>query len=1315
MSETVEETEPPKKTTEEISQELSEKIGFSEENFTVDLKNNFQFLLNYILEDVFVKSDDILFKESKKGTNKEREECIDAARYLRINKEKSIHNFIEIYLKKLEVEKENLESAPIINTDLSGLSLQSSEDYELDLAAKNMNVKLNHKYAKLKKDLEGYLSFCVQKFKISLPNKILDVENFSAAFLKMLRTLELQFNTKLVLFKLFEEGLDENLPVYYQTLIFSIQKLPSMEEQTDLESGSVVSVEETINLDEKKFLDELLFTFLPDGGENKNEVDLTNPFAEGYIHNESSAISINNEEKNEQNKEVENDKSVAKQGKSNFFGETVKQNSQQNVLPEIDFNGDNNSSVEQSKTQSLINKLMNLRGSGRASNNLPSTPDGLQFQNQSGAEPNGEDNLEFAISNLFSSQKGQFNPHPNLLNFVSQAGQNRATGVGLKRQDLNYNLPISYKTISNSEQNDLPFVTKSPIDGGFINAAQNIYAHLTRNLLFGFQQSTKPRVQSEDGLSEILMPAYQNLISSSENILDHKIKELILKNNFAKSEEIKDNSKNILNQMFLLQDVLKNIPKQKTASQEQNGIFDSYKTFFLIEASKQSDIFNQNNLFKTAFENFIEAVLEINNLENEFEISTNQVKKAEIKEEIKKKWDLLESSLMEIKKKIFGEIEEEEKDLKTLTDEVDEKKNKKFEGEQKTHFISKLNKMIKENVYEIIDASNLLPEANGFMRTFIEKFFAVKLVFVSLHYGIDSKEYENILNVFKNICRILSTTDVPYNIDEELSFEIISATLPKVMKSVGFHVDKVEPWLKEIEIHYLEKEKYILEKEKTAEKLFIESVFDKISESNEPESQSELIEMKDVEVEAELIIQEVQKPELELDLELYTPENMSESKVNAIEIKPDLNFELEMVDLESEGVEVDKLDEKINLKEHHENEDRDISNSIFENAEPIIIEVLSEPEQIDAPAGLEVSENTSQEAFDEFEKHFKEYSKTNSFNIKDFPVDIKGDDIFGMPKIEEIIIEEKTAVIDEKIDFDLEQAFNVPNDKELKNIDDALFVEIAAEEINLDISNSQVIDILEIPINKGLNSKEFDDITKALSIEGDDEDVESNNLLQQELLNVEIPGLNDEEVDTSQISNMVEKEHQENIQQSPDFSNRQTVDLRYINPNVKLTNQEKSFFEKALDEVFKHRSENKKVAPNINISIETTVLSYIEMQCKNAKYIRNPKFYHNNKHINNIYNYIVQVGEFYNLITFYDDREDAEILPSKLMSIDMFNKQLIFRIIETKEIRRISMPNLLGMIVDQTCVPSYPDDKYEPYLNTLKTCYGFSEKLGYIL
>lgn len=177
-----------------------------------DLQRAVQAALDERLNALFHSADDYLFSLSEKaGTELERRAYFDTMRILRLEQARIIRSFAQ------EISRSFKFSAPVAGEtmELDRMALLPTEELEENIALSRMGSKAKTQHKTQLQDIEQRLERLVRGMELPLSSRALSPTRFCEAFRSCLDHLDLEFSTRLVLFKLFDRVVLGGLEAVY--------------------------------------------------------------------------------------------------------------------------------------------------------------------------------------------------------------------------------------------------------------------------------------------------------------------------------------------------------------------------------------------------------------------------------------------------------------------------------------------------------------------------------------------------------------------------------------------------------------------------------------------------------------------------------------------------------------------------------------------------------------------------------------------------------------------------------------------------------------------------------------------------------------------------------------------------------------------------------------------------------------------------------------------------------------------------------------------------------------------------------------------
>ena len=184
--------------------------------FAIELRNAVLGALDELLRRMFDSADDFLFEMGEKsGNDSERRRYFDTMRVLRLDRSKVARGFAEGVASGFLPTGSG--SAPVSREfDLDSLSIQPTEELEEKIALANMAAKAEGLYKNQIFDIERRLETAVRERGVGISTRALAPVRMCEAFGSGIAALGTDFQIKLVIYKLFERTVIQDLGRVYQ-------------------------------------------------------------------------------------------------------------------------------------------------------------------------------------------------------------------------------------------------------------------------------------------------------------------------------------------------------------------------------------------------------------------------------------------------------------------------------------------------------------------------------------------------------------------------------------------------------------------------------------------------------------------------------------------------------------------------------------------------------------------------------------------------------------------------------------------------------------------------------------------------------------------------------------------------------------------------------------------------------------------------------------------------------------------------------------------------------------------------------------------
>lgn len=175
--------------------------------------------LKLLLPKFFSQADDSLFNLAEKAENNQEQTLyFDAMRELRLQQEAMQKNCLKAFEEGFHTALLPQKNAPVSTQSMDGISLIGDEQLEVSLAISNM---ANNADSLFRDDLHGLtarLDFLIEDIEITKTNNPLRPEVFCQAFVDAAECMSTDIKIKLVIYKLFDKFVAQQLGDMYQEI-----------------------------------------------------------------------------------------------------------------------------------------------------------------------------------------------------------------------------------------------------------------------------------------------------------------------------------------------------------------------------------------------------------------------------------------------------------------------------------------------------------------------------------------------------------------------------------------------------------------------------------------------------------------------------------------------------------------------------------------------------------------------------------------------------------------------------------------------------------------------------------------------------------------------------------------------------------------------------------------------------------------------------------------------------------------------------------------------------------------------------------------
>lgn len=167
-----------------------------------------------LMRKMFEGADDALFEMSEKArSNDEQRLYFDTMRVLRLEQPKIVGRFLSQLGESLL--SSGARDAGTVDIDFEHLSLKPTEALEESIAISNMEAKADGLFRDLVWELDRRLDALARLHRLPLASNCLAPSSICGAFRRAIEPLDIEFDTKLVVYKLFDRGVIRNLGEFY--------------------------------------------------------------------------------------------------------------------------------------------------------------------------------------------------------------------------------------------------------------------------------------------------------------------------------------------------------------------------------------------------------------------------------------------------------------------------------------------------------------------------------------------------------------------------------------------------------------------------------------------------------------------------------------------------------------------------------------------------------------------------------------------------------------------------------------------------------------------------------------------------------------------------------------------------------------------------------------------------------------------------------------------------------------------------------------------------------------------------------------------
>jgi hypothetical protein len=200
--------------------ERGEALDVPSHPVALELKNVALKVLDELLLRMFESADDYLFEMGEKSPNdNERRRYFDTMRVLRLDRAKVTQAFGDDLQRGFAPPPRRIAAAPAQEFDLDSLSIQPTEELEEKIALSNMATKAEGLQKGRIWEIERRLEFAAHELGVPLSPTALSPGRICEAFGKGTASLATDFSIKLVIYKLFDRVVIQDLGRLYSAAL----------------------------------------------------------------------------------------------------------------------------------------------------------------------------------------------------------------------------------------------------------------------------------------------------------------------------------------------------------------------------------------------------------------------------------------------------------------------------------------------------------------------------------------------------------------------------------------------------------------------------------------------------------------------------------------------------------------------------------------------------------------------------------------------------------------------------------------------------------------------------------------------------------------------------------------------------------------------------------------------------------------------------------------------------------------------------------------------------------------------------------------
>lgn len=179
--------------------------------------------LEDLLRRMFGRADDALFELGERTQSEtERRHYFDTVRVLRLEQARITQRFTEQLQAGYETRDSGASEAPTL--DPEQLSIQPAEELEERIALTNLVSRAEGQHRQLVYEVERKLELAVRQLGLTIAPQALSPSRVCEAFAAGLRTLDVEFQIKLIVFKLFEREIVRELHSFYERVLALVEE-----------------------------------------------------------------------------------------------------------------------------------------------------------------------------------------------------------------------------------------------------------------------------------------------------------------------------------------------------------------------------------------------------------------------------------------------------------------------------------------------------------------------------------------------------------------------------------------------------------------------------------------------------------------------------------------------------------------------------------------------------------------------------------------------------------------------------------------------------------------------------------------------------------------------------------------------------------------------------------------------------------------------------------------------------------------------------------------------------------------------------------